>query len=218
MVGLNVLRTNFAQKNMAIDIQETFEIAAPIDTVWDFFLTPDNIVVCMPGASLTEIVDTRHFMGKVKVKLGTVSTRYQGSITYQKLDKNSYTMELLAAGNERGGGSASATIATQLIQLAGNRGTEVRCNTCIDIAGRIAQLSRGMIEGIARQIIKKYVTNVRVRLERDLEPVAAGIDSGSAGPPPLQDNSINIVTEAFTALGNGRKHHSIPTGVKAVGT
>lgn len=196
---------------MAIDIKETFKIAAPIDKVWNFFLTPDNIVACMPGASLTEIVDALHFTGAVKVKLGAVSAQYQGSITYQEVDKNSYAMKFLAEGNERGGGTATATIVTQLIQLADGSGIEVRCDASIDITGRMAQVGRGMIEGVSAQIIKKYVTNVRVMLERDTEPAAeAGTNLGSAATPPSQppqkNDSINIVAVVLTVLLNGLRN------------
>lgn len=194
---------------MVIDIKETFKIATPVDKAWDFLLTPDNIVACMPGASLTEIVDAQHFTGAVKVKLGAASAQYQGSITYQEVDRNSNTMKLLAVGNESGGGTAIATIVTQMIQLADSSSIEVRCNASIDITGRIAQAGRSMIEGAATQIIKKYIANVRVMLERDIGPAAAGIDPGSktaTQQQPRREDSINIVTVVFTVLWNGLRN------------
>lgn len=42
---------------MALEIKECFEVAAPIDKVWAFINDPENVVTCMPGASLKEIVD-----------------------------------------------------------------------------------------------------------------------------------------------------------------
>ncbi|MBL0123035.1 MAG: hypothetical protein IPP88_10045 [Betaproteobacteria bacterium] len=65
---------------MSIDIRETFKVAAPIDKVWEFLLSPDNIVACMPGASLTEVIDARRFAGAVKIKIGAVSAQYQGQL------------------------------------------------------------------------------------------------------------------------------------------
>ena len=160
---------------MSIDIKETFTVAAPIDKVWEFFLSPDNVLACIPGASLREIVDAQRFVGAVKIKIGAVSTQYQGTITYQNMDKSSYTMQMLAEGSERGGGTVSGTIATQLFQLADGSGTEVRCTSSVDLTGRIVQVGRGMIEGVSAQIIKKYVTNLRARLEvpGELPPAAA---------------------------------------------
>ncbi len=39
---------------MAIEIQEKFEIEAPAEQVWAFVSTPNQVVGCLPGASLTE--------------------------------------------------------------------------------------------------------------------------------------------------------------------
>ena len=119
---------------MSIDIKETFKVAAPIDKVWDFFLSPDNVVACMPGASLTEIVNAQRFIGAVKIKIGAVSAQYQGTITYQTLDKDAYTMQMLAEGSERGGGTVSGTIATQLVALPDGSGTDVLRMTPVGVA------------------------------------------------------------------------------------
>ena len=200
---------------MSIDIKETFKVAAPIDKVWDFFLSPDNVVACMPGASLTEIVSAQRFIGAVKIKIGAVSAQYQGTITYQALDKGAYTMQMLAEGSERGGGTVSGTIATQLVALPDGSGTEVRVNSSVDLTGRIVQVGRGMIEGVSAQIIKKYVTNLRARLEVPGEQAAAtaaatadGVPPVPAAAPPLppKEDSINIVAVVFTVLWNGLRN------------
>lgn len=190
---------------MAINIQETFTVAAPIDKVWDFMMNPDNVVACMPGASLTEIIDSRRFIGAVKIKIGAVTAQYQGSITYQDVDRSTYAINLLAEGNERGGGGVSGTIATQLIELADGSGTEVRCSSAIDLTGRMAQVGRGMIEGVSAQIIKKYVGNVRAMLEVADEPAtgnAPGLAPASSALPERED-SINIFAVVFKVLWDG---------------
>ena len=51
---------------MAIEIKETFVVAAPIDAVWRFMNDPQNVVSCMPGATLKEVLDERRFVGTVK--------------------------------------------------------------------------------------------------------------------------------------------------------
>lgn len=193
---------------MAISIKENFTVAAPIDRVWDFFMTPDNVVACMPGASLTEIIDAEHFNGAVKIKIGAVTAQYQGSITYQDVDRNNYSMKFLAEGNERSGGGVSGTIATQLVKLADGSGTEVRCSSDIDLSGRIAQLGRGMIEGVSGQVIKKYVGNVRAMLEVANEPAAenAGNASGTVAAPqpqPQREETFNVSSVVFKVLWDG---------------
>lgn len=212
---------------MAIEIKETFVVAAPIDAVWRFMNDPQNVVSCMPGAALKEVVDERHFVGTVKIKIGAVTAQYQGTITYQEADAANHRVKLLAEGNERGGGTVSGTIDTQLVAIAGE-GTEVRCTSSVDLTGKIVQVGRGMIEGVSAQIIKKYVANVRAMLEvpaaqegaAPTAGAAAAAPTGSAGPaggtaaaaaampaptaappPPVRkDDSINVVAVVFTVL------------------
>lgn len=201
---------------MALQIEEKFEVAAPVEAVWDFLLDPENVVACMPGASLTEIVDERSFIGAVKLKIGAVSAQYQGTITYTEKDTATRTVKMLASGNERGGGTVSGTIVTRLAPSSDGRGTEIRCESSIDLTGRILQVGRGMIEGVSAQIIKKYVNNVRALLE---VPHAAAGSAGTAAeagasatspdpaaptanripprPQPQKEDSINVVAVVF---------------------
>ena len=204
---------------MALDIKESFEVGAPIDAVWAFLNDPQNVVACMPGASLNEIVDDKQFIGSVKLKIGAVSAQYQGTITYTERDTSNYIVKMLAAGNERGGGTVSGTIVTQLESLAGGSATRVVCESSIDLTGKIIQVGRGMIEGVSAQIIKKYVGNVRKLLEAPAAQAAAdaalaaeasanGTDAGTASAPPPRppmpekEDSINVLAVVFKVISD----------------
>jgi hypothetical protein len=204
---------------MALDIKESFEVGAPIDAVWAFLNDPQNVVACMPGASLNEIVDDKQFIGSVKLKIGAVSAQYQGTITYTERDTSNYIVKMLAAGNERGGGTVSGTIVTQLESLAGGSATRVVCESSIDLTGKIIQVGRGMIEGVSAQIIKKYVGNVRKLLEAPAaqatadaalaaEASANGTDAGTASAPPPRppmpekEDSINVLAVVFKVIAD----------------
>jgi carbon monoxide dehydrogenase subunit G len=204
---------------MALDIKESYEVGAPIDAVWAFLNDPQNVVACMPGASLNEIVDDKQFIGSVKLKIGAVSAQYQGTITYTERDTSNYIVKMLAAGNERGGGTVSGTIVTQLESLAGGSATRVVCESSIDLTGKIIQVGRGMIEGVSAQIIKKYVGNVRKLLEAPAaqatadaalaaEASANGTDAGTASAPPPRppmpekEDSINVLAVVFKVIAD----------------
>lgn len=208
---------------MALQIRESFEVAAPLDAVWTFINDPQNVVACMPGAALERIVDERQFIGSVKLKIGAVSAQYQGTITYTETDRGQGLVKMLATGNERGGGTVSGTIVTQLEAL-GPQATRVDCESSIDLTGKIIQVGRGMIEGVSAQIIKKYVANVRALLET--VPAAApaapdgagaagavGADSAAGAVPPAaqpaaaplraapaKEDSINVLAVVFKVL------------------
>jgi carbon monoxide dehydrogenase subunit G len=59
-------------------IENSFEVPAPIDHVWNYMLDVEKVVVCMPGAQLTETIDENNYKGKVTVKLGPVSLSFAG--------------------------------------------------------------------------------------------------------------------------------------------
>ena len=71
---------------MAIEIRETFQVQAPIDTVWRFVMDPEQVVTCMPGAELEQALDDRTFLGRVKIKLGAITTSYKGRVEFTEVD------------------------------------------------------------------------------------------------------------------------------------
>lgn len=176
---------------MAIELKENFQVAAPAEKVWQFLMRPENVVACMPGASLTQVIDARSFLGTVKLKIGAVTAQYQGKITYTDTDPANHSVTLLAEGTERGGGTVSGAIRTRLVPLPGDTATEVRVQSSIDLTGRILQVGRGMIEGVSAQIIRKYVANVKAMLE---------VPAAQAAPPAATGEPIGAPAAAATAV------------------
>lgn len=201
---------------MAIEMKESFQVAAPIETVWAFLLKPESVVACMPGAGLKEIVDPKKFIGTVKLKIGAVTAQYEGTITYAEVDQEASRIKLLAEGNERGGGTATATIACQLVKLPDDKGTDVQFESSVDLTGKMIQVGRGMLEGVAGQIVKKYIANVRSMLEVPAAAVATAADAMpaignapssepqvSAPLQPPKEESIDMGSIVFKAMWRG---------------
>jgi carbon monoxide dehydrogenase subunit G len=193
---------------MSIEIKETFKVSAPIDEVWRFMINPENVAACMPGASIAEILDERSFVGNIKLKVGAVTAKYKGKIAFVQLDEASYTMEMVAEGKEPGGGTVTGTIGSHLVPLP-DGGTEVFCESSIDLTGKIMQVGRGMIEGVSAQLFKKFANNTKKFLEAPAAPEgesagATGDEGGSVRPPvapPVDlEDSISILPLIFKTL------------------
>lgn len=190
---------------MAIELKEVFQVAAPIDEVWQFLMDPERMILCLPGATVTEIVDDKQFIGSVKLKIGAITTKYAGTITYTTADKSEYLCVMLAEAKEKGGGTVSGTITTRLAQVDG--AVEATVESCIDMTGRVVQVGRGMIEGVAAQIIGKFVKNIKMTLE--LPVVEEGAVPGVApqAPPTFhraaEDESINVLAVVFKVIWDG---------------
>lgn len=182
---------------MAIEIRESFQVGAPVDAVWTFMKQPENLANCMPGASLARIIDDKSFVGTVKLKVGAITASYDGTMTFTRLDDAAYAMTLLAQAKEKGGGTVSGTISAVLEPLA-DGGTEVRCESSTDLTGRIVQVGRGMIEGVSKQVIQKFVANVKGSLESAAAAAApvVAVASDTAVPPPEQGTAAPVAPAA----------------------
>ncbi len=149
---------------MAINIQETFQVQAPIDAVWRFVLDPHQVATCMPGAELEEAVDDRTYLGSIKVKLGAITTSYKGRVQLTQVDEQGYIVQMVAEGRETGGGTARGTMSSRLRSLPDGR-TEVVAEASIDVTGRIMRVGRGMIQGVSHQLFQQFVACAKERLE-----------------------------------------------------
>ncbi|MBT4520870.1 MAG: SRPBCC family protein [Halieaceae bacterium] len=192
---------------MAIELKETFQISAPIEDVWQFLMDPDRMIPCLPGASVSEIIDDKKFVGAVKLKIGAITAKYAGTITYTTADQEEHLCVMLAEAKEKGGGTVTGTITTRLVQGDGEVEATVESN--VDMTGRVVQVGRGMIEGVASQIIGKFVKNIKKTLEVSAEAAIPGENKDAApqaqpaAQPAEEDDSINVLAVVFKVLWDG---------------
>ncbi len=177
---------------MPIDIRETFQVNAPIEAVWRFVMDPHRVVTCMPGAALDEVVDAQTFVGTVKIKVGAITTSYKGRVQFSELDEKEHTVRMLAEGRETGGGMAKGTMSSRLRAVAPGQ-TEVVAEASVDLTGRIMQVGRGMIQGVAHQLFLQFVARIKESLEVQQAP-AAGADAAASSPmsSPMKASTENV--------------------------
>ena len=178
---------------MAIDFQQTFRVAAPIETVWRFMLDPGAVTSCMPGAKLEQALDDRIFLGAWVVKVGAISARYQGRVRFVEVDEAQYAVRLEAEGQETGGGTAKGTLTSRLRSLP-DGDTEVAAQASVELTGRIMQVGRGMIQGVSEQLFQQFESRARARLEGG-EDVAAA----AGGEEPLRILPV-VLRAAWVAI------------------
>lgn len=151
---------------MAIRIEERFRVAAPAERVWAFFLDPRRVAACLPGTELTAVVDERTFEGTVRVKVGPVGASYAARGRLVEVDEAARTLRLVGEGKEGGGGGmARMTVAVRLLEPAPGGATEVELTADADVLGRLAQFARGLVQDVARQLVRQFAACVRQQLE-----------------------------------------------------
>ena len=177
---------------MAIAIKESFQVAAPIARVWEFLLDAHQVVACMPGAGLEEVVDDRTFLGTMRVKVGPIVASYKGRVQFTTVDAEEHAIEMVAEGLETGGGSAKGTMSSHLRELADGK-TEVVSEATAEITGRIAQFGQGMIVGVSHELFQQFVACATGRLEAAPGAVPEAAAAGEKQP-------VSILPLALKAL------------------
>jgi carbon monoxide dehydrogenase subunit G len=189
---------------MAIEIRESFQVRAPIQTVWDFLLDPEKVVPCLPGAELAEIVDARNFLGTVSVKLGAVSSKYKGKIEFTEVDEPNHRVEMTALGKDPSGGTAKGVISSELRALPDGQ-TEVLAQATIEITGRVMQVGRGMIQAVSQQLFQQFVASTKARLEAGSasEGAASGGEGAAASQRVAEPTPIRLLPILWKTARDG---------------
>lgn len=162
---------------MGFGIKETFRVQAPVDRVWRYMVDPKQVVHCLPGAELTGDEGERVYLGKVKVKVGPVTASYSGRARLTEVNDAEHVVRMDAEGRESAGAGSARLRMTSRVAAHPEGGAEVRVEAEVDVAGKIVQFGRGMIEAVSKQLFKEFVGCVRAALE---SPAAT---ASSAAPP-----------------------------------
>jgi carbon monoxide dehydrogenase subunit G len=141
---------------VAIPIEESFQVAAPIEQVWSYFQDPPQVVPCIPGAELVGVLGEKAYEGIMKFQLGPVRAQFKGTITIDEIDAQAHLMALTARGIQLGAvGQAEAQVQFTCLSLS-EQCTEIGIKANVSIAGKLAQLGGGMIQSVARQLFREF--------------------------------------------------------------
>jgi len=69
---------------MEVKSDNNFELNANIDTLRNVLINPEKVVTWVPGAELTETIDENHLKGKLTIKIGPVTAKFNGDVEIEK--------------------------------------------------------------------------------------------------------------------------------------
>ena len=165
---------------MALKIEKTFEVPAPVEQVWAFLSDPQKVATFVPGAQITEQVDEKTYKGTIKVKVGPSVTDYNGEVEILRLDAENHEIEILGKGQDvRGRGSASMKMTGKLRALP-NGGTEVTSVSEIGVVGILAQMGSRVITEVSNIMFGEFTKNFQARLQ---QPADAAEGQGAETTP-----------------------------------
>ena len=144
-------------------IKNQFDVAEPLDKVWEFFGNVPQVAACLPGAELTEDLGDEKYKGKVAVRMGPVRLQFAGTAEIKERDDAGKRIVVDAAGaDEKGRGQAAMVLTARLTQVAG--GTKVSVDQDLQLQGAAAQYGRGMISDVTTVLMHDFAANMQRRI------------------------------------------------------
>ena len=157
-----------------MELNDSFDVAHPIDAVWEVLTDVERIAPCLPGAQLTGSDGDVH-EGLVKVKVGPITSQYKGKASFTERDDDAHRLLMSASGRDtRGAGNASAEI-TVALEAVTAMSTRVSVHTDLTITGKVAQFGRGVLADVSRKLMGQFADNLA-------ELVAADVASDDSLP------------------------------------
>ncbi len=156
-----------------MEINNSFEVKAPLDVAWTTLTDLARIAPCLPGATLTSI-EGDIYKGHVTVKVGPIVAKFGGQAIFQERNDIEHRAVLKGEGRDTTGkGNASAIITAQL-EVVDASTTRCTVSTDLTITGKIAQFGRGALADVSDKLLKQFVVNLETTvLTQDTNQTAA---------------------------------------------
>ena len=160
-----------------VTIEESFELDAPPNEVWSYLVDPAKIVVCLPGAELTEVVDDRTYEGRVRVKVGAVTISYAGTMEFREIDHDAREVQMVGTGREKGGGGTASMTMTGTVEALEADRSRVHIRSDLRLTGRVVRFGRGMIGAVSKEVFAQFAGCLA-----GLFAVSPEVAAGGTGP------------------------------------
>jgi len=172
-----------------VELNNDFEVAAPIDLVWSVLTDVERIAPCLPGAQLLEI-EGDEFRGVVKIKVGPITAQYKGAASFVERDDAGYRAVLRAEGRDtRGAGNAAANITAEL--EATDVGTKVTVTTDLTVTGKVAQFGRGVMADVSKKLMGQFADNLSDLMAASTDEVVADAPVAEAPADGTTDSAAD---------------------------
>jgi len=141
---------------MEVKAEKQLKLNQNPDMVWKMMIDPSFMVKSVPGAELTELLDDRNFNGKISLKIGPVTAKFNGEAEFTKLAEEDYELTLEGKGLDTSGkGGANMTMNIKLAPID-DGGTEMKSSMSLSITGRLAQFGARMIVAVNNKMFDQW--------------------------------------------------------------
>jgi carbon monoxide dehydrogenase subunit G len=174
---------------LKVTLDRTFPMPASADATWATLADIEAVASCMPGATITERVDDRHYKGSVKLKVGPAQLTFRGDIEVKEQDPASRALRLVAKGTDTSGTSAASLDLMARVEAAEGDRCNLVGHSEATVSGKAATFGGRLMDAVADQILKQFAANFAARVEARSPPPAppapetAAMAEPAASPP-----------------------------------
>ena len=163
-------------------LEQTFQVEAPLERVWEALIDVRRVAPCLPGAEIDESSEDGTYRGSFTVKLGPTTASYRGELRMEEVDEAARRVVMRANGQDkRGQGTAKATI--ESVMTPAGDATKVDVVTDFTITGRLARFGRGgMIQDVSNRLLRDFSSCLQSSIEAD-RPGDAPAEPPAAAKP-----------------------------------
>jgi carbon monoxide dehydrogenase subunit G len=136
---------------MAVELDNPFSTAKPIDESFATLLDLDRVVPCVEGGSVLETIGPGAVKAEIKVKMGAMSMTFTGALEIVEQDAAAHRVVMSIKSKEAGGqGHANATVTFALTEGGGT------IHTSAQITGKAASMGEGVVVGVLDALVTDF--------------------------------------------------------------
>lgn len=169
---------------MKVELEKSFVIKAAVADCWQLLSDIPRVATCMPGASITQVIDASHFVGLVMVSIGPMRLKFAGDLELDMIDVSAYKLVLIATGTDKSGSSATMKLTATLVEKE-NHQTLLHGQAEVTVNGQLAQFGSRMIAPVSDVILSQFADQFRQKLLQPSTVAEASVASKKPEKPVL---------------------------------
>lgn len=169
-----------------IKVTEQVEIAAPIDAVWSYLGSPEQIVKCIPGAALSQDNGNGNFQGSLTISFGPTRVAFHGDVGLEYEQENHICRAKARGRDQRGMSNAMGSGVFTLSPAA--IGTLLSVEGSFELTGPLAPFAKSAGPTVVRALLGDFAKNLSALATVDDAPQGSNTNSPSGSE---SEHSVN---------------------------
>ena len=168
-----------SRETSSMDMNGSYDIAAPREAVWAALNDIDVLKICIPGCeSITKHSETE-LEATVSAKVGPVKAKFTGAVTLSDINPpNGYTI----SGEGKGGAAGFAKGGAKVSLAENGAGTTLSYEVSANVGGKLAQIGSRLIDSTAKKMADQFFSKFSEEASALGAPPTAAATDGENEP------------------------------------